>query len=198
MLKISPMLFAERYTESFADQTDHFLNVFVRKNFVYRYDVWKFTADAILFREIHRKERDVLVAFSGQIWLEWEKICKNNDNTCLFHCINNCRVPREMFEHSACPPRVQTLPQDPANLISVHTAIQLLHVPLQLYCTSAYCQQTCSNFRNRISYAEHGIRDSIIAGLFCMLIASLFSAFVCFVALHPSKQLWSCQDGQFT
>ena len=29
------------------------------------------------------------------------KICKNSDHTCLFHCINACRVPRTTFEHGA-------------------------------------------------------------------------------------------------
>ena len=33
----------------------------------------------------------------------WNQIkCKNNDQTCLFQCINICWVPRKMFEHSAC------------------------------------------------------------------------------------------------
>ena len=46
------------------------------------------------------------------IWLRFQcglglksgKICKNNDHICLFHCINTCRVPRTMFEHSAKRP----------------------------------------------------------------------------------------------
>ena len=29
------------------------------------------------------------------------KICKNNDHTCLLHCINTFQVPQTMFEHSA-------------------------------------------------------------------------------------------------
>ena len=33
---------------------------------------------------------------------------QNNDHTCLFQCINTCQIPREMFEHSAFRPRVQT------------------------------------------------------------------------------------------
>ena len=33
----------------------------------------------------------------------WNNIkCKNKDQTFLFPCINICRVPRTMFEHSAC------------------------------------------------------------------------------------------------
>ena len=47
------------YTERIADQTDHFADVFVRENVAYglwRYDVRKYTADAILFREIQCKK----------------------------------------------------------------------------------------------------------------------------------------------
>ena len=55
------------YTESVADQTDHFADVFVRKNVAYamtlwrRYDVRKYTTDAILFREIQCKKMDILM-----------------------------------------------------------------------------------------------------------------------------------------
>ena len=51
------------YTESIEDQTDYFVDVFVRKNVAYSYDVvttlWrsKYTAEAILFREIQCKKR---------------------------------------------------------------------------------------------------------------------------------------------
>ena len=67
ILKMSPALFAWRCTESIADQTDHFANVFVRKNVAYGYDVvmrlWrsKVTADAIFFREIQCKKMDNLM-----------------------------------------------------------------------------------------------------------------------------------------
>ena len=44
------------YTESAADQTDHFANVFVPENVAHSYDVM--TADAILFREIQCKQLD--------------------------------------------------------------------------------------------------------------------------------------------
>ena len=53
------------YTESVADKTDHFAEAFVSKSVVYCYDVvtrlWysKFTADAILLREIQCKKRDI-------------------------------------------------------------------------------------------------------------------------------------------
>ena len=48
-----------RYTESFAVQTKHFANVMFVKNlratmtFWRNYDIQNFTADIILFREIH-------------------------------------------------------------------------------------------------------------------------------------------------
>ena len=41
---------------------------------------------------------DVLVKFSLGFGL---KASKNNDHTCLFHCITHCLVPQEMFEHLA-------------------------------------------------------------------------------------------------
>ena len=49
------------YTESAADQTDHFVDVFVRENVARGYDVRKYTADAILFREIQCKKMDNLM-----------------------------------------------------------------------------------------------------------------------------------------
>ena len=42
-----------------------------------------------------------LAAFSVRIWLEQGKICKNNDNICLFHCIYTGKGSWEMFEYSA-------------------------------------------------------------------------------------------------
>ena len=58
ILKMSPAL----YTESIADQTDHFADVFVRENVAYGYDVRKDTADAILFfKEIQCKKMDNLM-----------------------------------------------------------------------------------------------------------------------------------------
>ena len=49
------------YTVSVADQTDHLADVFVRENVAYGYDVRKYTADAILFREIQCKEMNNLM-----------------------------------------------------------------------------------------------------------------------------------------
>ena len=53
--------------ESVADQTDHFVDVFVRKNVAYGYDIvktlWrsKYIADSILLREIQCKKMDNLM-----------------------------------------------------------------------------------------------------------------------------------------
>ena len=95
--------------------TDHFADAFVRENVarVYmtlwrRNDVRKFDADAILLKEINVK-----ATFTARFMLKSGKICKKNDHTCLFHCINTCRVPRTMFEHSAKGPRVQTASSGP-------------------------------------------------------------------------------------
>ena len=41
------------------------------------------------------------------------RICKNNDHTCLFHCINTYGVPRTMIEHEAEWPSVQTASSGP-------------------------------------------------------------------------------------
>ena len=55
------------YMESVADQTDHFADVFVRENVAYgydisrRYDVRKYTTDAILLRETQCKTMDNLM-----------------------------------------------------------------------------------------------------------------------------------------
>ena len=53
------------HTESIADQTDHFADIFVRENIAHDYEVvtkdGKYTADAILFREIRCKKTDNLM-----------------------------------------------------------------------------------------------------------------------------------------
>ena len=54
-------------TENIADQTDHFIDAFVYENVMYSFDIvtmlciQKFTADAILFKEIQCKKRDILM-----------------------------------------------------------------------------------------------------------------------------------------
>ena len=72
--------------------TDHFAKTFVRETLRamsmtlwLRYNVRKFDADAILFREIQCF--NVCGTFSVRFSLKSGKICKNSDHTCLFHCI---------------------------------------------------------------------------------------------------------------
>ena len=107
--------------ESAAAQTDHYLDIFVRDGVTRlmmlqrRYDVWKFNSGAILFGENQCKKNGILrfsVFFVG-FWLESGQICKNNNHTCLFHCINTCQVPWEMFEHLAWQPLIQTASSGP-------------------------------------------------------------------------------------
>ena len=63
-----------------------------------RNDVRQFGAETILFREIKCKKMDISMF---KRCFQCDKICKNKDHTCLFHCINTCRFPRMMFEDSA-------------------------------------------------------------------------------------------------
>ena len=49
------------YTESIADQTDHFADVFVREKVEYGYDGRNYLANAILFREIQCKKMENLM-----------------------------------------------------------------------------------------------------------------------------------------
>ena len=94
--------------ENVAVQTNHYVDVFVYENVahvmtLWRYDVRKFNAEAILFEEKQCKKNvfTVISLFSVNFCLESGKICKNNDHSCLFHSVNTCRVPQEMFEDSA-------------------------------------------------------------------------------------------------
>ena len=59
---------------------------------------------------------NVLAAFSMRIGLEYGKICKNNDHTCMFHCINTCRVPRMMLNTRPIGLVFKQHPRDPANV----------------------------------------------------------------------------------
>ena len=75
-----------------------------------RFSVWLIRS---LFSGIHTILMPTLETFSVRFRLKSGKICKNNDHTCLFHCITNCRVTWTMFEHKAF---VQTSSSDPANV----------------------------------------------------------------------------------
>ena len=66
-------------------------------------DVWKFDTDAVLFREIQCKKMDILMFKQCFQWgLDWNQVKYARIMiTRVFQCINFCRVPRTMFEHSA-------------------------------------------------------------------------------------------------
>ena len=96
--------------ESVAAVTDHFADAFVRENVARVYmtfcDVMPFeslTLTPFCFEKSNVRKGifNVQATFSARSMLKSGKICKNNDHTYLFHCINICRVPRTMFEHSA-------------------------------------------------------------------------------------------------
>ena len=89
--------------ECVAAVTDHFADAFVRENVVCVYmtlwrrnDVRKLTLTPFCFEKSSVRKRifNVLATFSARFMLKSGKICNNNDHTCLFHCINTCRVPR--------------------------------------------------------------------------------------------------------
>ena len=96
--------------ECVAAVTDHFADVFVRENVARvdmtlwrRNDVRKLTLTPFCFEKLSARKGivNVYATFSARIMLKSGKICKNNDHTCLFHCIISCWVPRTMFEHLA-------------------------------------------------------------------------------------------------
>ena len=41
---------------------------------------------------------NVLATFSMRFWLGSGTLYKNNDHTCLFHCIFICQIPPEMLK----------------------------------------------------------------------------------------------------
>ena len=96
--------------ECVAAVTDHFANAFIRENVacVYmtmwrRNGVRKLTLTPCRFEKsrVRKGMFNVKAPFSERFMVKSGKICKNNNPTCLFHCIYTCRVPQTMFEHSA-------------------------------------------------------------------------------------------------
>ena len=96
--------------ECVAAVNDHFANAFVRENVTRvcmtlrrRNYVRKLTLTPFCFEKssVRKGIFNVYATFSARFMLKSGKICKNNDHTCLFQCINTCRVPRTMFENSA-------------------------------------------------------------------------------------------------
>ena len=109
--------------ESVAAVTGHFHDASVRENVarVYmtlwrRNDVRKLTPFCLEKSSVRKEIFNVSATFSARCKLNSGKICKNNDHTCLINCINTCRVPRMMFEHSAYRPGGQTASLGPANV----------------------------------------------------------------------------------
>ena len=74
---------------------------------------------------------------------ELVNICKNYDQTCLFHCIINiCQLSRKMFEIEAARPRVKTI--SCFNLLfSVVMAAVIIFMRMTLSCTHGRCLLIC-------------------------------------------------------
>ena len=69
------------------------------------------------FRTNRSNLRNTIISMFSGVFdanFDWNQVkCKNDDHTFLFHCINICRVPRKMFEHSALRSCVQTTSSGP-------------------------------------------------------------------------------------
>ena len=85
----------------------YFVLIFVDLNAIAFFAEWRQTEQNKMV------STDVLSAFKDffrclRQEFSWNYIqCKNNDHTCLFHCINICQVHWKKFEHLAFRPRVQ-------------------------------------------------------------------------------------------
>ena len=62
--KLAPRYYMTLNAESAADQTDHSVHAFVRKNVVHGYD------NVMTFEGVRKRIFKVLTAFSVRIWLE--------------------------------------------------------------------------------------------------------------------------------
>ena len=88
-------------------------------------------------------------------WLESGKICKNNGQTCLFHFINTCQVPREMFEHSALDGLMcKQHPRDPENVIARKNMYDSYIVTWKRDCFIILHPQVIPIFREKMSIAQ--------------------------------------------
>ena len=85
---------------------DHYIDVFVRENVArvmtlyMKFESLTLTPFCLEKASVRKWYYRVLAMFSVGFWLESGKICKNNDHTCLFHCINTYQVPQEMFKYN--------------------------------------------------------------------------------------------------
>ena len=123
--------------------TDHFADAFLRKNIAHVYmtlwqhnDVQKLMLMPFCFEKssVRKAIFNVLAMSSVLSMLKSGKIHKNNDHTCLFHCINTCRFPRTMFEHSAYRLGVQTASSGPGKCMKKRV-IPILYTWLGTWCT---------------------------------------------------------------
>ena len=96
--------------ESVAAVPDNFAKAFVRENVACVYmTLWRrmmlenVTLTRFCFEKLSVRKGifNVKATFSARFMLKSGKTCKNYDHTCLLHCINACRIPRTMFQHSA-------------------------------------------------------------------------------------------------
>ena len=108
--------------ECVAAVTDNFSYAFFRENVSHVYmtlwgrnDVRKLMLTPFCFEKssVRKGILNVEATFSVLLMQKSGKICKNKDHTCLFYCINICRVPRTIFEQSAKRPHVQTASSGP-------------------------------------------------------------------------------------
>ena len=109
-------------TENVADQTDHFVDVFVRENVAYGYEVvptlWrsKFTADAILLRTMEKGE---ILMFQQRFQSDFgwnKKNMQNNDHTSFFIELTLIGSLGRFLSARPISLVFKQLPRDPANV----------------------------------------------------------------------------------
>ena len=125
MPKLGPDLLHGVTLESVSAVTDHFADAFVSENVARVYmTLWrcngvrKFDADTTLFEKssVRKEIFNVYATFSARFMLKSGKICKNNDHTCLFHCIYTCRSLRRCLNTRPGSLVFKQLPRDLANV----------------------------------------------------------------------------------
>ena len=124
----------------------------------------------------------------------WNHIkCKNNNQTCLFQCINICRVPRKVFEHqpaASCSNSFlgtrQMLMHEKACMIPIFANKEVISVWIsevrKLNCKRNLWKQRKSSKSCYFQYSETTLLISftseyITFGNICMLFHQYFSVF---------------------
>ena len=106
--------------------------------------------------------------------VSWNHIkCKNNDQTCLFQCINICWVPRKMFEHSACGFVFKQLPRDLANVNAWKNV-------WSLYLKHLWLSGNCHPRSHMMDHCSYGFRYSFLCKSLCLSICPLYISVVLF------------------